>query len=78
MGHIVSQCPTKKVMILRDNGEIESNDEDDIESMPPLEGVDDKEYDIQGELLVLMRTLSMQAKEDYKVRQENIFYTRCH
>ena len=37
-------------MILRDNGEIESNDKDDIESMPPLKDVDDEEYAAQGEL----------------------------
>ena len=78
MGHIESQCPKKKVMILRDNGEIESNDEDDTESMPPLEGMDDKENAIQGELLVVRRALSMQAKEDDKVQHKNIFYTRCH
>ncbi|RVW73840.1 hypothetical protein CK203_056640 [Vitis vinifera] len=65
-------------MILRDNGEIESNDEDDTESMPPLEGMDDKENAIQGELLVVRRALSMQAKEDDKVQHKNIFYTRCH
>ena len=65
-------------MILRDNDEIESNGKDDTKSMPPFEGVDDKEYVFQGELLVVMRALSMQAKEDYKVQQENIFYTRCH
>ena len=59
MGHIVSQCPTKKVMILWDNGEIESDDEDDTKSMPPLEDVDDEEYVIQGELLVAMRALSI-------------------
>ncbi|KAL6319806.1 hypothetical protein AAG906_036868 [Vitis piasezkii] len=52
----------------RDNDEIESNDEDDTESMPPLEDVDDEEYVIQGELLVVRRTLSMQAKEDDKVQ----------
>ncbi|RVW79571.1 Retrovirus-related Pol polyprotein from transposon 17.6 [Vitis vinifera] len=44
-------------MTLRDNREIESDDEDDIESMPPLEEVDDEEYVIQGELLVARRTL---------------------
>ena len=31
-------------MILRDNSEIESDDKDDIESIPPLEDVDDEEY----------------------------------
>ncbi|RVW78956.1 hypothetical protein CK203_052381 [Vitis vinifera] len=75
MGHRASQCPNKRVMILRDNGEIES---DEIESMPPLEGVDDEEYVVQSELLVARRTLSMQVKEDDKVQRENIFHTRCH
>ena len=35
--------------------------------MPPLEDVDDEEYVMQGELLVAMRALSMQMKEDDKV-----------
>ncbi|RVW85494.1 hypothetical protein CK203_044100 [Vitis vinifera] len=52
----------------RDNDESESDDEDDIESMLPLEDVDDEAYVIQGELLVARRTLSMQAKEDDKVQ----------
>ncbi|RVW64075.1 hypothetical protein CK203_051114 [Vitis vinifera] len=42
----------------QDNGEIESDDEDDTESMPPLEDVDDEEYVMQGELLVARRALS--------------------
>ena len=66
-GHVMSQCPNKRVMILWDNSEIEFDDEDDIESMPPLKDVDDEEYIVQGELLVARRTLSMQAKEDDKV-----------
>ncbi|KAL6350611.1 hypothetical protein AAG906_022321 [Vitis piasezkii] len=57
-GHIASQCPNKKAMILRDNGEIESDGKDDIESMPPLEDVDDEEYVVQGKLLVPRRALS--------------------
>ena len=74
----MSQCPNKRVIILWDNDESESDDEDDIESMLPLEDVDDEAYVIQGELLVARRTLSMQAKEDDKVQWENIFHTRCH
>ncbi|RVX04728.1 hypothetical protein CK203_024994 [Vitis vinifera] len=66
-GHISSQCPNKRVMILRDNCEIESDDEDDIKSMLPLEDVDDEKHAAQGELLVARRALSMQVKEDDKV-----------
>ena len=77
-GHIASQCPNKRVMVLRDDGEIETDDENDNESMPPLEDVDDEEYAVQGDLLVARRALSVQIKEDDEVQRENIFHTRCH
>ena len=53
---------------MRDNGEIEMNNESDCDSMPSLEDVDDEEYAIQGELLMAWRALSVQAKEDDKVK----------
>ena len=77
-GHITSQCPNKRVMVMRDNGEIETDNESDCDSMPSLEDVDDEEYAIQGELMVARRALSVQAKEDDEVQQDNIFHTRCH
>ena len=77
-GHIASQCPNKRVMVMRDNGEIETNHESDCDSMPSLEDADDEEYAIQGELLVARRALSVQAKEEDEVQQENIFHTKCH
>ena len=43
-GHIASQCPNKRVMVMRDNGEIETDNELDCDSMPSLEDVDDEEY----------------------------------
>ncbi|KAL5736801.1 hypothetical protein ACOSQ2_031589 [Xanthoceras sorbifolium] len=77
-GHIASQCPNKRVMVLKDDGGIESEGESDGESMPPLEDVGDFEYPVGGELLVARRALSAQAKEDDEVQRENIFHTRCH
>ncbi|KAL5758490.1 hypothetical protein ACOSP7_021101 [Xanthoceras sorbifolium] len=77
-GHIASQCPNKRVMVLKDDGGIESEGESDGESMPPLEDVGDFEYPVGGELLVARRALSAQAKEDEEVQRENIFHTRCH
>ena len=53
---------------MRDNGEIETEDEDDTDSMPPLEDVDDEECASQGELLVVRRALNVQVKEDEEVR----------
>ncbi|KAL5857290.1 hypothetical protein ACOSQ3_004748 [Xanthoceras sorbifolium] len=76
-GHIASQCPNKRVMVLKDDGGIESEGESDGESMPPLEDAGDFEYPVGGELLVARRALSAQAKEDDEVQRENIFHTCC-
>ena len=77
-GHIASQCLNKRVMVMRDNGEIKTNNESDCDSMPSLEDAEGEEYNVQGELLVVRRALSVQAKEDDEVQRENIFHTRCH
>ena len=63
---------------MRDNGEIETDNESDCDSMPSLEDVDDEECVVQGELMVARRALSVQAKGDDEVQRENIFHTRCH
>ena len=78
VGHLASQCPNKRVMVLRDDGDIESEDESNDESMPPLEDASDFEYPMGGELLVARRALSAQAKEDDEVQRVYIFHTRCH
>ncbi|GKV52928.1 hypothetical protein SLEP1_g59479 [Rubroshorea leprosula] len=66
-------------MILREDGEIETEGEFDDESMPPLEDANDGvEYAVDGELLITRRALNVQAKEDDKVQCDNIFHTRCH
>ena len=76
--HIASQCSNKRVMVMRDNGEIETDNELDCDSMPSLEDADDEEYVVQGELMEARRSLSVQVKEDDKVQRENIFHTKCH
>ena len=63
---------------MRDNGEIETDNESDCDSMPSLKDADDEEYVVQGELMVARRALSVQAKEDDEMQRDNIFYTRCH
>ena len=40
-GHIASQCPNKRVMVMGDNGEIETDNESNCDSMPSLEDADD-------------------------------------
>ena len=51
-----------------DNGEIETDNESNCDSMATLEEDDVEEYATRGELLVEMRALSVQAKEDDKVQ----------
>ncbi|KAJ9177048.1 hypothetical protein P3X46_012302, partial [Hevea brasiliensis] len=82
-GHYASQCPNKRVIVMRQNGEIESedddvDDDDASESMPPLEEASDVEHAVGGNILVVRRALSAQAKEEegHALQRENIFHTR--
>ena len=61
-GDIASQCPNRRVMLTRDNGKVESNnDKSESEEMPPLVDCSDEEiaYPIEGEALVIRRALNM-------------------
>ena len=54
--HIASQCPYKRVMVTRDNDEMESEDEDNIKvEVPPLAVAGDEciEYTIKGNVFVV-------------------------
>ena len=81
VGHIASQCPNKRTMIVRVDGELEIESESDADQMPMLEDTcdDDVEYPVEGESLVARRALSAQVKEDDMEQQwENNFHTRWH
>ncbi|XP_027127804.1 uncharacterized protein [Coffea arabica] len=52
-GHIASQCPNQRTMIMIKNGEILSEDEAEYEGMPPLEGGSD--VPIQASHIILGR-----------------------
>jgi hypothetical protein len=81
-GHIASQCPNRRVMIMRDNGEVMTESEDDSDWMPELvDASDDDEvvYPVTGESLVARRALNTHIKvDDAEQQRENIFHTRCH
>ncbi|XP_039055027.1 uncharacterized protein LOC120197653 [Hibiscus syriacus] len=78
-GHIASQCPNRRTMMTRMNGEIESESDNDEQDTPLM---DDNEDDDQvqtyatGEALVVKRSLNAQPIRDEQQR-ENIFHTRC-
>jgi hypothetical protein len=77
--HILSQCPNKRVMVMRDNGEVMTNSEDDSDEMPELVDASDGdgvEYPVEGESLVARRALNTQIKiGDTEQQRENIFHT---
>ncbi|KAK5775363.1 hypothetical protein PVK06_043247 [Gossypium arboreum] len=76
-GHIASQCSNRRTMVMSASGEIESEDEKEKESDTPVSDEEgDLEYAVEGEILVIKRSLSLQSMENEQQR-ENIFYTRC-
>ncbi|XP_027158001.1 uncharacterized protein LOC113759619 [Coffea eugenioides] len=85
-GHIASQCPNQRTMIMMQNGEIVSEDEAEYEGILPLDGGSDGESPNEeefnapeghfGTALVARRALTARVKED-ELQRENIFYTRC-
>ncbi|KAI3446953.1 hypothetical protein Pfo_003618 [Paulownia fortunei] len=78
-GHIASQCPNKKIMVINAQGKIETEDEqeDKVDDMTPLEDVYEGQYAVEGESLVVRRALSAQVKEEENNQPENLFHTRC-
>nr|XP_027093640.1 uncharacterized protein LOC113714042 [Coffea arabica] len=83
-GHIASQCANQRAMLLLPNGEIVSDEEEEYEGMPPLEGEGDdssEEVPTHEEIgcLVVRKVLTTRAKEEeIEVQRDNLFYTRCH
>ncbi|XP_071914045.1 uncharacterized protein [Coffea arabica] len=79
-GHIASQCPNQRVMLILPNGEVQTDEEDECEDMPPLVE-DEEEFEeipAHGKIgMVARRALTTQASRD-DLQRENIFYSRCH
>jgi len=79
-GHIASQCPTKKTMIIKDNGSISSVDSSCSSSSTSSSSESEQEhcqYALEGDLLVIRRLLGSLVKEGEESQRENIFHTRC-
>uniref|UniRef100_A0A2N9HVG4 Retrotransposon gag domain-containing protein n=1 Tax=Fagus sylvatica TaxID=28930 RepID=A0A2N9HVG4_FAGSY len=81
-GHIASQCPNRRVMIMRDNEEVMTESEDDSDGVPELVDASDDDgvvYPVTSESLVARRALNTHIKvDDAEQQRENIFHTRCH
>ena len=75
-GHIASQCPTKKTMLLKEDGEIIS--ESSSESSPSSDEQEyEEERESEGDLFMIRRMLGSQAVELDDCQRENIFHARC-
>jgi len=74
-GHITSQCPNRRTMILRGRDEY-SNQEDESSGE---EGKKDSDgaYPCEGELMMIRRTLHNHPSVNHETQRENIFHTRC-
>ena len=80
-GHVASQCPNKRFMVIKDNNEFETNGEDEKEKMTPLEDADDVcvENSVKGEALMVRKALNMHVKvDDLEGQKKNICHIRCH
>ncbi|XP_073056978.1 uncharacterized protein [Primulina eburnea] len=81
VGHIASQCPNKRVMVLNNYGEYESHSEgddgEDEDEMPALEDPAEGYEAVLGEALVTRRIMSAQVKEEETNQRENLFHTKC-
>ena len=69
-------------MIMRDNGEVMTESEDDSDGMSALVEASDDDgvvYPVTGESLVARCALNTHIKvDDVEQQRENIFYTRCY
>ncbi|KAG7547976.1 Integrase catalytic core [Arabidopsis suecica] len=74
-GHYANECSNRKIMVLLDSGEFESEDE---QPESPTSVEEHEEFQIKGELLVARRSLSLQTKSKEQEQRENLFHTRCH
>ncbi|XP_048613209.1 uncharacterized protein LOC125587106 [Brassica napus] len=73
-GHYARDFPNKRVMVLKGDGEYESQDEAETAAVISDEEVTD--YPETGELLVTRRALSTLFDPE-TIQRENIFHTRC-
>ena len=73
-GHIASQCPNKRTMVVLGNGDITSA------SSSSSSSGSESECDVQpleGDLLMVRMLMGSVCKDRDETQRENIFYTRC-
>ncbi|RDX58687.1 hypothetical protein CR513_61981, partial [Mucuna pruriens] len=74
--YINSQCPNKSVMIVKDDGEIGSeNSVRKVSTSSKSESLSDGSH-YEGDLLVVRRLMNSNVRGEAKTQRENIFYSR--
>ena len=71
-----AQCPNQRSLFLKGIDEYTSGDDEPSEKEE--EGGDDERVNpLEGELLMIRRTLNNQPSATIETQRENIFHTRC-
>jgi hypothetical protein len=70
-----SQCVNKRVMVINAQGELESENEEEVDDddMPSLEDADNEQNAVVGDLLVARRVLNVQVKRTKVTNGRNCF-----
>uniref|UniRef100_A0A151UHK5 CCHC-type domain-containing protein n=1 Tax=Cajanus cajan TaxID=3821 RepID=A0A151UHK5_CAJCA len=79
-GHIASQCPTKKTMIIRGNEILSEESTSSSSSSSSEEDASlssSEEAPCEGDLLVVQRLLTNQPNDQDQSQRENLFHSRC-
>ncbi|RDY03015.1 hypothetical protein CR513_13456, partial [Mucuna pruriens] len=74
-GHISSQCLNKRIMILKDDGDIDSESFQEVLTLGS-EGYLSEEVSYERDLLMVRRLMSMFIEDDQS-QIDNIFHLRC-
>ncbi|XP_057994981.1 uncharacterized protein LOC131175280 [Hevea brasiliensis] len=79
-GHIASQCPNKRTLVVIDGEVLTESERESSDEMPPLKDCSDVETPANVELLVSCKVLNSQVKDNddgVQAQRENIFHTRA-
>ena len=72
-----AQCPNQRSLFLKGKNEYTSGEDEPSEKEE--EGGDDERLNpLEGDLLMIRRTLNNQPSASIETQRENIFYTRCN
>ncbi|RDY02110.1 hypothetical protein CR513_14475, partial [Mucuna pruriens] len=75
-GHIASQYPNRRVMIMEDDEEVESESSiREVSTSNEAECLSDDSY-YEGDLLVVRRLINSKIGEEVETQRENIFHSR--